>query len=106
MKPRRVPSRLRCSAITSACCGFTSGTIIGTSGVPRWAELLETSGVSARAYSSSRRAVSSLGMSTAQKTKSTSPAIALTSEAFRTTRPAAASGIALRSVQRPATASR
>jgi hypothetical protein len=49
MKPRFTPSRLRCNSITWACSGLSSGTIIGTSGVARWAELLEITGVSARA---------------------------------------------------------
>ena len=44
-------------------------------------------------------------MSTAQKTKSTSPAIAFTSEAFLTVSPATAEGMADLSAQRPFTAS-
>ena len=44
-------------------------------------------------------------MSTAQKTKSTCSAIAFTSEAFFTVRPATAAGIADLSAQRPFTAS-
>jgi hypothetical protein len=50
-------------------------------------------------------AVSSFDMSTAQKTKSTSPAMALTSEAFLTVRPAWAAGMAVLSAQRPLTES-
>ena len=49
MNPRFVPSRLRCASTTAECSGLTSGIIIGTSGVARWAELFETTGVSARA---------------------------------------------------------
>ena len=45
-KPRLVPRRFFWYSMTSACSGLSSGTIIGTSGVPRCAELLETTGVS------------------------------------------------------------
>ncbi len=44
-------------------------------------------------------------MSTAQKTKSTSAAMALTSEALRTVSAAGAAGMAVLSAQRPLTAS-
>jgi hypothetical protein len=49
MKPRRVPRRRRCASITAAWSALISGIIIGTSGVQRWAELFEMTGVSARA---------------------------------------------------------
>ena len=48
-KPRSVPRRLRCAAITSACAALISGIIMGTSGVQRLALLLLTTGTSARA---------------------------------------------------------
>ena len=68
----RVPSRLTLRRDDRACSGFTSGMIIGTSGVARCAPLFETTGVSLFAYASSSARVSSFVMSTAQNTKSTS----------------------------------
>src|SRR3569623_3529515 len=105
MKPRLVPSRLRCASITATWCELISGTIIGTSGVQRCAELFETSGVSARAYASSSFAVSSFAMSTAQNTKSTWLAIEATSDALPTGSFAVAFGTGVGIVQRPVTAS-
>ena len=48
-KPRFDPRRRRCASMTAAWSALISGIIIGTSGVQRWAELLEMTGVSARA---------------------------------------------------------
>ncbi len=79
IKPRLVPRRLRWAGMISMCWGFSSGTTMGTSSVQRLAELLDTTGHSALAYRSSRALISSFFMSTAQKTKSTMPAIFSTS---------------------------
>ena len=79
---------------------------MGTSSVQRWAELLDTTGHSALAYRSSRVRISSFFMSTAQKTKSTMPAIFSTSSsALRTTRFLASSGMGVVMAQRFFTAS-
>ena len=71
INPRLVPRRFRCASIICAWSALISGTIIGTSGVPRFAELLEITGHSALAYASSNALISSFFISTAQKTKST-----------------------------------
>ena len=55
----------------SICWGFSSGTTMGTSGVNRLAELLDTTGHSCLAYCSSNARISSFFISTAQNTKST-----------------------------------
>ena len=46
MKPTLVPRRSRWRTMAWACSGLISGMIMGTSGTPRLAELLETTGVS------------------------------------------------------------
>ena len=79
--------------------------IIGTSGVPRWALLLEITGHSALAYASSSARISSFFMSTAQKTKSASAATSSTCEASYTGMAFMLSGIGVSIAQRPATAS-
>jgi hypothetical protein len=48
-KPRLTPRRRRWASITWAWSSLISGMITGTSGVQRWAELFDTTGVSARA---------------------------------------------------------
>ena len=53
------------------CSALSSGTTIGTSGVNLLALLLDTTGHSCLAYSSSRALISSFFISTAQNTKST-----------------------------------
>ena len=105
MKPRVVPRRFFCAGMISRCSGFISGMTIGTSGVQRLALLLETTGVSLLAYSSSSASISSFFMSTAEKTKSTSPATEATSEASLMTILFAHSGIGTSSAQRLETAS-
>ena len=79
--------------------------IMGTSGVPRCAELLETTGVSRRAQASSSSRTAALGMSTAQKQKSTPSQTAAVSAASITTRFRAAWGMGSCMAQRPWTAS-
>ena len=49
MKPRRVPRRRRWAGMISMWSALISGTTMGTSGVPRLALLLETTGHSALA---------------------------------------------------------
>lgn len=46
MKPRLVPSRFLCAGMTSRCSALISGITMGTSGVKRLAELLDTTGIS------------------------------------------------------------
>ena len=80
---------------------------MGTSGVQRWAELLETTGHSSLAYRSSSARISSFFMSTAQKTKSTISAIfSASASASRTTMDAALSGMGSSIAQRLPIASR
>ena len=49
IKPRRVPNRFRCAAMTARWSALISGITMGTSGVFRLAELLEITGISALA---------------------------------------------------------
>ena len=103
--PLVVPRRSFWYLITSKCCGLISGTTIGTSGVHLCALLLETTGVSVFAYSSSMALISSLDISTAENTKSTVEATFSTSDTFITTSFFTASGIGVSIFQRPPTAS-
>ena len=75
-------------------------TTIGTSGVQRWALLLDTTGVSVFAYSSSMARISSFGMFTAENTKSTSLTTSSTSATFLTTMCLTNSGIGASIFQR------
>ena len=58
-KPLVVPSLFFWKSMTFICSGLISGTTIGTSGVQRCAELLDTTGVSVFAYASSIALISS-----------------------------------------------
>ena len=73
--------------------------------VQRCALLLDTTGVSVFAYSSSIARISSFVISTALNTKSTQAATASTSLTFMTTSFFTASGIGVAIFQRPPTAS-
>ena len=103
--PLLVPSLLRWNSITFICSGLISGTTIGTSGVHLCALLLETTGVSVLAYASSIALISSLVISTALNTKSTSAATFSTSFTFFTTIFLTVSGIGVSIFQRSPTAS-
>jgi len=105
MKPLVVPRRFFCDSITSKCSGFNSGTTIGTSGVHLWALLLDTTGVSVFAYSSSIFLISSLLISTALNTKSTLEATSSTLLTSSTIMFLTASGIGVVIFQRPPMAS-
>ncbi len=100
-----MPRRFFWLLITSRCCGLSSGTTIGTSDVHLWALLLETTGVSVLAYSSSILLISSLDISTALKTKSTSEATLFTSLTSFTIMSFTVSGIGDAIFQRPPIAS-
>lgn len=106
INPLVVPSLFFWASITLVCSGLTSGRIIGTSGVQRLALLLDTTGTSAFAYLSSNAFISSLGILTAQNTKSTFDTISSKSlsisytDIFLTN-----SGIGVCIFQRPSTAS-
>ncbi len=95
-----MPRRFFWLLITSKCPGLSSGTTIGTSGVHLCALLLETTGVSVLAYSSSILLISSLDISTALKTKSASEATPLTSLTSLTIISLTASGIGVCIFQR------
>ena len=105
INPRVVPRRFFCDSITSKCSGLISGTTIGTSGVHLWALLLETTGVSVFAYSSSIFLISSFDISTAENTKSTVAATFSTSFTFITIRFLTPSGIGVSIFHLPPTAS-
>ena len=105
MKPLVVPSRFLWKGITSKWLRLISGMTIGTSGVQRCALLLETTGVSVFAYASSIFRISSFVISTAEKTISTCPATASTSETFMTFMFRTVSGIGVSIFHLPPTAS-
>ena len=104
-KPRVVPRRFLWKGITAKCSGLISGITMGTSGVQRWALLLDTTGVSVLAYASSMARISSFVISTALNTKSTVEATFSTSATFMTTSFFTASGMGDVIFQRSPTAS-
>ena len=104
-----VPSRRLCASITSAWCGFSSGTIIGTSGVHWCAELFETDAASrARAYAlhSSLRGLCLRHVDRAEDKIDLGSRSTATSDAFSTMSFARPAGTGVRIAHRPDTASR